>query len=95
MAKLGEGHEKLWRWFGLSYASFVTIPRVMMREMPDEWQGKMAELLEEFDETYPNQIDLPEPYVTARKNYRFTKWPEWLLNYRRPNVDKIKELMER
>jgi len=46
-----KGYDKLWSWFGLSYASFLTLPRVMMHEMPDEWQGKMADLLEEWDST--------------------------------------------
>ena len=45
-------------WFGLSYASFCTIPRVLMEAMPDEWQEKMAILLHEYEEEFPNQPDL-------------------------------------
>ena len=30
--------ERLSRWFGLSYASWLTMPRVMMEAMPEEWQ---------------------------------------------------------
>ena len=29
-------------WFGLSYASFLTLPRVLMEAMPEEWQRKMT-----------------------------------------------------
>lgn len=34
------GKEKLWQWFSLSYAAWLTLPRVLMHEMPDEWQRK-------------------------------------------------------
>lgn len=39
-------------WFGLSYAQFLTIPRLVMENMPLEWQRKMAVLLEELDDTF-------------------------------------------
>lgn len=26
-------------WFGLSYASFLVLPRVLMQDMPPEWQA--------------------------------------------------------
>lgn len=38
-------------WFGLSYAAFLVMPRVAMMQMPKEWQEKMAELLNQYDET--------------------------------------------
>lgn len=82
------GYEKLWGWFGLSYASFLTLPRVFMHEMSDEWQSKMADLLEEFDETF-DLTDLPSPSVSAKGGNRFTSWPGWLLNYRYPVCEEI------
>lgn len=39
-------------WFELSYAQFLTVPRLVMDSMPYEWQVKMAILLEEMDETF-------------------------------------------
>jgi hypothetical protein len=36
-------------WWGLSYASFVTIPRPVMQSMPVEWQDRIADLLRELD----------------------------------------------
>lgn len=39
-------------WFELTYAQFLTIPRLVMESMPDEWQEKMTELLNEMDETF-------------------------------------------
>ena len=82
------GYNNLWDWFGLSYASWLTLPRVMMHEMPDDWQMRMAELLNEWGETW-NSDEMPEPVVSAKKNGRFTRWPEWLLNYRYPRKEHI------
>ncbi len=45
------GNEALHLWFELSYARYLTIPRLVMYSMPDEWQLQMAKLLEELDET--------------------------------------------
>lgn len=44
--------DKLSLWFELSYAQFLTVPRLVMESMPDEWQDKMAALLEELDDTF-------------------------------------------
>ena len=87
-----KGYDKLWLWFGLSRASWLTLPRIMMHEMPDEWQDKMADLLNEFDEKWDSQ-DMPEPYVSAKKNGAFTRWPQWLLNYRHPDKEQIKAML--
>lgn len=68
-----------------------------MHEMPDDWQQRMAELLEEWEKTWSSDrvSDLPEPFVSARSSdNRFTKWPEWILNYRHPNkkwINKIRD----
>lgn len=83
-----EGYGKLWNWFGLSYASWLTIPRVMMHEMSDEWQSKMADLMQEFTDTWDTS-DLPNPIVSAREGNKFTSWPDWLLNYRHPVKTKL------
>jgi len=40
------------KWFELSYAQYLTVPRSIMEAMPDAWQTKMAELLNELDVTY-------------------------------------------
>ncbi len=79
------GYNRLWGWFRLSYASWLTMPRVLMHEMPDEWQYKMAALLEEYDDTWKWPEDFPSSYVTARSGRKFTSWPEWLLRYRHPD----------
>jgi hypothetical protein len=80
-------NDRLHTWFGLSYASFLTLPRVLMQEMPNEWQEKMAELLEQYEETFDtSEIGIHGVKVMAvDKNNKFTKMPEDILNYRRPN----------
>lgn len=79
----GGGYDKLHCWFGLSYASFLTLPRVLMNAMHDEWQGKMADLLNEYDEAFPHQ-----PHIGTRvqitKDGKLTKTPRWIIDYRRP-----------
>ena len=85
------GHNKLHQWFELSYASFLTLPRVLMYEMSDEWQGKIADLLNEYDETFPNQPNIGTR-VQITQDGKLIKTPEWIINYRRPDYDKIKEL---
>lgn len=89
------GHDRLWGWFGLSYASWLTIPRVLMHAMPDDWQDRMAQLLCEFDETFPGKDAFPTPHVSAREGTRFTRWPEWLLRYRHPDTAAIDALRPR
>ena len=83
------GSDKLSCWFELSYASFLTMPRVAMEAMPDEWQGKMADLLNEVGDEFPN---FPKfKYMVQRKEgNKFAKFPEWLLNYKhfRPSQSK-------
>jgi len=71
-------------WFGLSYASWLTMPRVLMQEMPDEWQQKMSDLLNEFDATYTNVPEV-STRVLIVDGGKYTKIPHWLVNYRHPN----------
>lgn len=80
----GSGYEDLWGWFGLSRSAFLTLPRVLMHEMPDQWQADMARLLTEFDDAFPNR----PAGATVVKPGRGS-WPAWLLNYRRPQRDEI------
>ena len=86
-----EGYDRLWGWFGLTRAAWLTMPRVMMHEMPDEWQSKMTDLLEEWDQTWDSS-DMPKPHVTGKQHNKFTKWPSWLLSYRHPDKIALSEM---
>lgn len=86
------GHERLWFWFGMSRASWLTMPRVMMHAMPEDWQDRMAALCQEWDEAWDTQ-EMPSPQVTAvDERGKFTRWPSWLLNYRHPDYNAIEKL---
>lgn len=82
------GYQRLWKWFGLSRASFLTLPRVLMHEMPDAWQDKMSDLLSEWDEAF-DQSELPNTTVRATRNGKLVGMPEFLLNYRHPDKGRI------
>lgn len=78
-------------WFGLSYASWLTLPRVMMEAMPKEWQQRMARLLNQYDNFFPNQPDLGTR-VQVTSDRKLIKTPKWLINYRRPDLKKIQSM---
>lgn len=82
------GYARLSCWFGLGRYAFLTLPRVLMQDMPDEWQNKMAALLEEYEEAFPNQPEI-DVSVVARKNGKFTRLPDFICNYRHPDTAAI------
>jgi hypothetical protein len=86
------GEQLLWGWFGLSYASWLTLPRVLMHAMPDDWQGRMAVLLSEFDAAFPNMPEGHSTRVQVTVNGRLVPTPQWLSNYRRPDRHAIAQI---
>lgn len=42
--------EAIHRWFELSYAQYLTVPRSVLQSMPEAWQRKFVALLEKMDE---------------------------------------------
>lgn len=86
------GYSKLWGWFGLSYASWITIPRVLAHAMPDKWQEKMAKLLNEYDEYWDfSKIDL-SVHVSTKRNGKFINICSELGDYRHPDNEYIESL---
>jgi len=61
------------------------MPRVLMHEMPDEWQGKMAALLNEYDATFANWPSGWGVRAQLTNNGKMQAMPEWLTNYRHPD----------
>ena len=80
---MGDGYERLWLWFGLSRASFLTLPRAMMNDMPDDWQKRMADLLEEWDAQWPNFPNV-QLSATCKRDGKLVPMPEEFKNYRHP-----------
>lgn len=92
-----DDRKDLWLWFGLSYASFLVLPRVAMHAMPKEWQEQMAELLHQYDETInKSAFGVSSCFVTAKNSEnKFMKMPDELLNYRHPQKDTIEALLRK
>ena len=86
------GHDRLWLYFGLSYATWLTLPRVLCHEMPDDWQGRLAQLMDEWEEHWQNMPDDMGTRVLVTSGGKLTKTPRWLLNYRHPDRKRIERL---
>jgi hypothetical protein len=86
------GPDALDYYFGLSYASWLVLPRAFMDAMPEDWRIKMADLLHEWDETWNWPDELGRTHVHQRINGRIAAFPEWLVNYRRPDREAIESM---
>jgi len=62
-----------------------------MHAMPDEWQGKMAALLNELDEEFCNKPDL-STWVSVKQGGKFVKMPRWVSDYRHPDKSALDAL---
>lgn len=77
-------------WFELSYAQFLTVPRVVMESMPLKWQRQMAMLLSEMDETFDWRPKDGRYWVRLRDDQgRFAK-PD-LCEYRHANIEHLRK----
>lgn len=78
-------------WFGLSYASFLILPRLMMQSMPLDWQERMVALLRELDETFDWPEDLGEMRVRVEdEDGEICHPPSWVCDYRRGSVEHLR-----
>lgn len=84
-------------WFGLSYSTFIVIPRVATQLMPESWQMRMAELLHQYGDTI-NTSAFGVKGCTVRMidaDGKMMKTPEELLNYRHPTPEAKAELLKK
>lgn len=76
-------------WFELSYAQFLTVPRLVMESMPPEWQEKMAALLIEMDNTFDWRPQNGRYWVKLKdRQGRYCAAP--LADYRRGSVEHLR-----
>jgi hypothetical protein len=71
----------MWNDFGLSYSSYLVLPRALLCGMPVEWQERMVALLDEARATYdPSKME--DEYVVQLRGEggRFKQDP--LADYR-------------
>jgi hypothetical protein len=77
-------------WFGLTYASWLVIPRLSLQEMPPSWQAQFYALLEEAIEKHG--LKLPEgTCVNRRVKGRFVSNDHWN-DYRRGAMQRAVEV---
>jgi hypothetical protein len=77
-------------WFELSYAQFLTVPRLVMESMPLEWQRKMADLLTEMDGTFDWRPPEGRYWVKLKgSDGRYTDAP--LDDYRHGSVEYLRK----
>lgn len=62
--KMVSDHEAIHEWFSLSYANYLVVPRSVLQSMPDEWQARFVECLEEMDKAF-GHLDWPTYDVRA------------------------------
>lgn len=76
---LGYEPDAVHNWFGLTYASYLALPRAILQHMPNEWQNRFVQCLNELS----NMVDFDDNYaVNLRDNKgKFKKDP--LSQYRR------------
>lgn len=76
-------------WFELTYAQYLTVPRLIMESMPLEWQEKMVALLDEMDATFGWRPKEGRYWVKLRDdNGRFSPAP--LEDYRRGSCEHLR-----
>jgi hypothetical protein len=74
---------ELERWWGLSYAAWLTLPRAFIQAMPPEWQDQLAALLEQYDATF-ERTDF-DTRVQVVRDGQLAAMPAWIANYRHPD----------
>lgn len=68
--------EPIHLWFNLTYANYLCLPRSVLQSMPQEWQARFCEMLDEMREMY-GHLDWPSYRVSAvdRETGRFISDP--------------------
>lgn len=84
--------DRLEGWWGLSYASFLTLPRVLIQEMPLEWQEQLAVLLEQYNDAFPYLPAVGSRVQITTLGGKLIATPSWLRNYRHPDRAIVEQL---
>jgi hypothetical protein len=58
---IGADDEPIHGFFGLSYCTHLTLPRVLLQSMPTEWQRQFVNLIEKMDEAF-RDVEQPSFY---------------------------------
>lgn len=82
-------------YFGLTYASYQVLPRVLMQEMPEDWQRRFVELMREADDLFewPKSGSGYVVQLRDERTGRFVHDP--LSRYRRPDWQAVEKARRR
>lgn len=80
-------------WFGLTYASYLVLPRVLLQEMPGDWQATLVDLLEQMADRFNTDGHTDYSVQLRDGRGRFLRDP--LSNYRHPDQGYINSIRRR
>lgn len=95
------GGERLHAWFWklcpdgwkISRQPFLVLPRVLMHEMPDDWQMRFAKCLEEYAAAFPGGDDAWRVRCVSKTTGKLVETPEFYLSYlKRDGLAKVGEM---
>ena len=72
--------------FGLTYASYLVVPRTLLQEMDARWQHEFTALMDEFNATFPGYVD---EYAVLKRGERARFERDPLRHYRYPDQDAV------
>lgn len=78
-----ESTEPVHSWFELSYAQYLTIPRTALQSMPEAWQQRFVECLEELDAAIDWRPKDGQYWVVMRDGNRNRFLSDPLMDYQR------------
>lgn len=74
----------MWTWFGLSYASYLVLPRTLLCGLPTDLQEELIDVLDKISNVYDySKINDNYSVQLRGSNGKFIKDP--LANYRHPS----------
>jgi hypothetical protein len=79
-------HAAIHHWFGLTYASYLVLPRTLLQYMPAEWQRRFVGMLEELEAVFERSTPKDAGYeVQLRDQHTGLFVYDPLRNYRHPD----------
>lgn len=70
-------------WFGLSYSNYLVLPRSVLQSMPEEWQKKFIECLDQLSNLYSGHPYLQNDYMVKMRDDDGKFITDELSNYER------------
>ncbi len=78
------GFDALDAW--MNTATWLTLPRALMRGMSDDWQARMAALIAEYEAEFPNQPgDIGTLVLVVQGGEVMQPAPRWLVDWQNPD----------